>query len=271
MLRAYFDASQRNSGVFSVAGVAFGVDRAKKADSAWRAAFDGRRLHMADLHARKGEFDGISLEDADRYCRSAVAIINRFASFVVAVSCDIEEVNRLRPSGPPFDAHDIMNSHRSAYNSCLHWIMTLLGGTIGRDDQQRVQYWFELGDEFQGASRRFLADINEPHMEKLRRSYCYNSDAFVSKADAPLFDAADFVAWEWGKHVDRLRAGQHVRPSLIALMGDSCIADGKPYHRSSHRAAIHTTGEPLAKFFRKIAALIVARSVEEVDAAIKMD
>ncbi|GIK86562.1 MAG: hypothetical protein BroJett026_20430 [Betaproteobacteria bacterium] len=271
MLRAYFDASQRDSGVFSVAGVAFGVDRAKKADREWRSAFDGRRLHMADLHARKGEFDGITAEDAGRYCKAAVQIINRYASVVVAVSCDVDEVERLRPKGPEFDSHQIIDSARSSYNCGLHWTMMALGGILG--DGQRVQYWFERGDRFQGASRRFLETLNNPDYERLRHAYCYGSDAFVDKADAPLFDAADLVAWEWGKHIDRVRAEQPVRPSLIALMGDQCVVDGKPGYRSDvrGRGAIHASGEPLARFFRKLSALILARSHEEVDAVLRMD
>jgi hypothetical protein len=272
MLRAYFDASQRESGVFSVAGVAFGVDRARKADREWRLAFDGRRLHMADLHARKGDFEGISAEDAGRYCRSAVEIITRYASVVVAVSCDVEEVERLRPKGDRFDSHQMTDSVRSSYNCGLHWTMMALGGILGRDCQ-KVQYWFERGDKFQGASRRFLETLNNPDTESLRLAYCYGSDAFVSKADAPLFDAADLVAWEWGKHIDRIRAGQPVRPSLVALMGDQCVVDGKPGYRSDARGrgAIHASGEPLARFFRKFSALILARSHDEVDAALRMD
>ena len=270
MLRACFDASERESGVFCVAGVAFGVDRARKADREWSTAFDGRRLHMADLHARKGDFEGISAEDAGRYCQSAVRIINRYATAVVAVSCDVDEVEQHRPRGPQFDSHQITDISRSAYNLCVHLTMMGLGGMLGRDGQ-KVQYWFELGDKFQSASRRFLESLNHPKHEPLRQAYCYGSDAFVSKADAPLFDAADMVAWKWGKHIDRVRVGQPPRPSLAALMGSLCVVDGKPGHKARGRVAIHACGKPMARYFRKQSALILARSHEEVAAIIRGD
>ena len=34
-----------------------------------------------------------------------------------------------------------------------------------------------------------------------------------------IFHAADLIAWEWAKHIDRLRDGQPMRGSLRALIG----------------------------------------------------
>jgi len=147
--------------------------------------------------------------------------------------------------------------------------MILLGGLVR--EGERIQYWFELGDEYQSASHRFLSDISNPDKAALRGSYRHHSQTFAPKADVPLFDAADLVAWEWGKHVERARAGRRVRPSLIALMGDECIVSGAPYRGSSDRAAIHPSGEVLARFFRKMQAIMLPKSGEDVDAAVRMD
>lgn len=267
MLRAYFDASRRQSGVSCVAGVAFGLDRAKKAEREWRSIFGAQGCHMTDLHARKGAFKGISDAEADRLCRAAVRAINEHASFIAVVSCDEPEVNRLTPRETLEHSELLMDGMRSAYNCGLHWAMMAMGLLAGCN--QRIQYWFERGDEFQGAARRFLASLNEPNAEPLRQSYCYGSDAFVSKADANLFDTADFVAWEWGKHADRVREGRSARPSLAALMDGPCVVAGQPFWQSATRYANHYTGKPLENFFGKMGRIMLATSQAEVDALVR--
>lgn len=48
MLQVLSDANEKD-GVFCIAGVAFGIDRAKSAEKAWRALYGGRVAHMASL------------------------------------------------------------------------------------------------------------------------------------------------------------------------------------------------------------------------------
>ena len=120
MLKAYFDASSRTeSGVFCVAGVAFGVDRAKKVERQLKKVFGQRRCHMTDLHARRGDFAGIDDSEADRLCRGAVGAIKGLATAVAVVSCDIEEVARLTPTDYSDDAEPLADTMRSAYNLSL--------------------------------------------------------------------------------------------------------------------------------------------------------
>lgn len=266
MLAAYFDASARQSGVFSVAGVAFGIDRAKKAEREWRSIFGDRRCHMTDLHARKREFLGVSDKGADQLCRAAIRTIATYATIVISVSCDIDEVARLTPRDVTNDALPLADALRSAYNCCLHWAMHAMGSATSQ--AEHIQYWFELGDEYQGAARRFLTTLNDSKAEPLRRAYSYGSDAFVSKADARLFEVPDVVAWEWAKNIDRFREGKNSRPSLEALMGGPCLQDNAPGHHSVGRYARHFTGAPLERFFRKMGAVMAATSTEEVQAAI---
>jgi hypothetical protein len=268
MLRAYFDASRRTSGVSCVAGVAFGIDRAKKAERQWRSIFGDAGCHMTELHARKGHFAGISDGEADALCRAAIRTINEHASLISVVSCDVDEVDRLSPKSATADSELLLDSARSAYNCGLHWTMGAMGSLLNHQDQ-RVQYWFERGDNFQGAARRLMAALNDPKVESLRRFYCYGSYAFVANADAMLFDAADVVAWEWGKHIERLRQGKAARPSLAALMNDDpCVVNGQPFCRTATRYANHYTGPALERFFSKMTQVMRATSADEVRAAV---
>lgn len=269
MLRAYCDASELRSGVFSIAGVAFGVDRAKKATRDFEDLFGvGRICHMTDLHNRRKEFAGIGDEEAYRLCRGAVEIINRRATLIAVASCDIGEVARLAPRSSRPDAELLQEALSTSYSCCMHWLMHVMGSMLARDASQRMHYWFELGDEHQGIARRFLSELSSPMLEPLRRSYAYGESAFVAARDARLFEAADLVAWEWGRHVDGVRAGRCTRKSLAALMGGPCVHEGHAVHNSVGRYARHLSGQVLVRYFGKMGAVVNATSHEEVSAAV---
>lgn len=271
MLKAYFDASTRaESGVFCVAGVALTSDGAKLLEQRLNDVFGKRRCHMTDLHARKGAFAGIDDSEAGSLCRGAIAAINECALAVATISCDVAEVTSLIPTNATPDAESLADTMRGPYNTCLHWTMMVMGRMFDLEPPQRIQYWFEMGDEFQGAARRFLAVINgHQFAEPLRRSYAYGSDVFAAKADVVPFDAADVVAWEWRKHVERIRANQKVRPSLTALMNGSCTADGQAFHNTNARYGNHFTGASLRRYFDKMGAVMRATSVEEIELAVQ--
>jgi hypothetical protein len=99
LLAAFFDASQMDSGVFSVGGFAFGRDRAKKACRDWHDLWGNTICHMADLNSRKPgtAFEDWTNEQAGTRLKESVQIINRYASYAVCVSCDLAEVDRLSP------------------------------------------------------------------------------------------------------------------------------------------------------------------------------
>ena len=99
LLSAYFDASGRAGGAFSVAGFAFGPGRAKKAASSWHRLWRDTPCHMTDLHTRMegSDFEGWTKVQAGKRLKDSVAIINRYASNGVAVSCDFKEMNELAP------------------------------------------------------------------------------------------------------------------------------------------------------------------------------
>lgn len=87
-LRASIDASGRRSGVFAVAAVAYVFDRAVKANREWERLMDGRRFHMTDLIARQEDFVGMTPDQAERLVAALTSIVRKYASYVVAVSCD---------------------------------------------------------------------------------------------------------------------------------------------------------------------------------------
>ena len=62
-LRAFFDASEQG-GIFSVAGFAYGLSGATKAQNAWVRTHGNRVVHMADVHSHKEDFKGISNSEA---------------------------------------------------------------------------------------------------------------------------------------------------------------------------------------------------------------
>src|SRR4051794_8444734 len=97
VFEAYFDESERKSGLFSVAGYAFTKVQAKAFNRQWSALFGSAGCHMKELTARRGRFDGITSGQADTYIRGAVQIINRRAAYGVAVSCHLAEMKALLP------------------------------------------------------------------------------------------------------------------------------------------------------------------------------
>lgn len=264
MLRAYVDASLLNSGIFCVAAVAFGIENAKKANHEWIALHGTRQSHMTDMHSRKKEFKGLSDQDADKLCRESVAIINRYASFISVISCDAKEVVPSLPTDSAGDGGWILDAYKGVYPCCMHWALIQMGAIAGHQ-RDGIAYWFELGDEYWKAADRYLSKINSPEAAPLRERYALASKAFLPATDARLFEAADIVAWEWAKHVERKAAGQPVRPSLIALMdGAPCIVNDKPFCRTDKRAANHYTGLPVAKYMNDVSQILNATSVDEM-------
>lgn len=219
MLSAYLDASTRTSGIFCVAGLAFGRDSAKKADRAWRTLFGGRICHMADLHAQRGDFAGCPPTETTRLHRAAIAIVNRYASYKMAVSCNLHEAERILPTSADPGLEVFLNSARKAYPACCHIAMTSLSIMIdkaSRPKPERVAYFFESGDNYASYAGTYMAGIPEVIRDKQH----YHSHTFVSKGQARLLEAADILAWEWAKHIDRIQQdNKPARPSLEALAG----------------------------------------------------
>jgi hypothetical protein len=120
MLQAYFDESERESGVFCVAGFAFASQQVKKFAKEWSrlfAVYPGG-LHMRDLAQRTRSFRGITVEEQQRLIVEAVKIVTRRMSAGFAISCNAHEVKRLDPR---------VHGFGNAYSLCCHLNMAAVG------------------------------------------------------------------------------------------------------------------------------------------------
>ena len=275
-LRACIDAGTQE-GVFAVAAVAFGYDRAVKANREWERLLKGRTFHMTDLNARQGEFQGIEDDEVHEIMVGAVRIIRQSASYAVAVSCDARLIADSLPvvSEKRLDLENLVAAMKSTYGFMCHFAMTALGTRANNEGPGRqISYVFEQGDEGQRGLRKYLEFLgDEPHHRLMLNSYSFNRLTISDKDEIEgIFHASDLLAWEWARHVGRHRSGEPVRRSLAELAEHSLpyetengltIRNGRKFY-CRHFDADRITA--LAEYFRDS---LAARSHEEVDAVFK--
>jgi hypothetical protein len=251
VLLAYLDASKREAGTFSVAAVAFGEDRAKKATRRWVELWGETRCHMTDLNARGGKFAHWAPEQAGAQLKESIKIINRYLSFGVAVSCDVADVNRLSPKSADPGSIAFFGGFTRAYALCCHMAMhSLAKMAVDRQVSRSrdIAYFFEAGDLHQGDSQRFISTMVSGEIG--RSFYGYRSHSVLKKEDARLFEMTDILAWEWAKHIERVREHKtSMRRSLRALLGDG--VSGEFDFASRTRRAFHLHGQPLERYFKQ--------------------
>lgn len=264
LLVAYFDASARESDMFSVAGVAFEADKALAASERWTELWGETRCHMTDLHAgrsRSGNpFTGWSNEKASDYLKRSVEIINDHASYVVATSCRAADIENLKLQAAP-DADRFLDAFRAAYPLCLQLSMSALVGLMDKaEDQSNVAYFIERGDIDQGSAVRFLdsstSSRNAIKDPAIKDYYRHDSHTFMGKDSSRLFEMVDIVAWEWAKHMDRLIEGKGMRPSLRAILGEG--VSGETDFKSPTRRAFHNAGPMFAQYVSDVRHLLLA-------------
>ncbi len=260
MLRAYSDASNLETGTFCVAAIAFGEDRAKKAERAWRGLMGERIAHITDMHARKKAFADLSANDADTIIRGQVQIIREHASFGIAVSCDKSELAKILPKIAEKDSLSLLDGFRMPYATCCHLAMHTMGRISAQNGRAAgIAYMFEKGDDHQSQSANFIeCAVRDQSMKAV---YQYKSHGYFEKKDARLMEAADLLAWEWARQIDRSRNGKHVRPSLRHMLdGD---VSGTAY-KSGKWSAFHVTGSVLERFCGKVGRLLLATDRNEI-------
>jgi hypothetical protein len=272
-LRACVDAGTQD-GVFSVAAVAFGYDRAVRANGEWERLLKGRTFHMTDLHSRKGEFKDIQDDEVHTIMVGTVRIIRQYASYVVAVSCDASQVADGLPvvSEKHPDMENLLAALRSPYGFMCHIAMTGLGMRANNNGPGRqISYVFERGDDGQKGLRRYLEYLgDEPHHLMLLDGYSFSRLTVADKDKIEgVFHASDLLAWEWARHVDRHKNGKPIRRSLAELAGRASahpdvygmsLINGRTFfcrHFSYERLAA------LAEYFRES---LAATTVEEQNA-----
>jgi hypothetical protein len=252
MLQAYFDASSRPSGIFSVAGYAFAKTRLKKFDKEWWALFgmyDG--CHMKDLTHGTGNFKGVDTTQAGELLKRAIAIIHKRISYGIVVSCETAEMNSLLPT--------FIQGFEHVYPVCCHLAMLNLGTHLedaGR--QEKVSYFFESGDAFSASAHKFMSKVSDTPV--LSEAYRYHSHAFIPKDSALALQAADVLAWEWAKYYDEtiVSPKRPIRRSLSTLLKrkDGDFDDAR-YH------VMHITGEPLQSWAQKVTNLGLMELAEQ--------
>lgn len=265
MLRAYVDAGTQG-GVMAVAVVCYGLDRAIKAERAWRQVFGGRVVRMANLHNGKGPFAEDDKDERSKLLRDGVDVVLANVSHIAVISCDVSEVRALgvKTSNPDRDSVRLLDGFMNPYPACLHWAMSAAGTLAGRQ-KDPIAYFIESGDEFQGQADAYLGHIRRhPHGDAVKGMYQMGAVSILEKSDMRLFDTADVVAWEWARHVGRVRAEEPSRKSLVALMGGSAVVNGHPYVSTPSRLAAHYSGEQVQKFFDRMDRLLNASSVADV-------
>jgi hypothetical protein len=261
LLSAYFDASRMDdSGVFCVGGFAFGPDRAKKAERAWRDLWGDTICRMSDLHSRKpgSAFENWTGPQAGQRLKDCVRILNRYATYAVCVSCNLSEIEALAPTSAARGSEIYLDGFRRAYAVCCHLAMASLG-KVAKENRtdSGIAYVFESGDLHQSESQRFISLAVE--VPEVKQMYSHVSHTVVAKPDARLLETADIIAWEWAKHRERLQAGRHMRPSLTAILenGRPGCMDSNGYASASRRA-MHVTGQPLARYFDQVREFILS-------------
>lgn len=254
VLQAYFDASERPSGLFCVAGYAFATPQVKKFDKEWRAVFGNYGgCHMKELAHCRGRFSGISHLEAGELQKRAVRVIKDRASFGVVVSCNLKEIGELLPSW--------IDGFQHAYPVCCNVAMTALGVKLdlcGISDD--VAYFFEDGDQFSGVAHRFMSRTDD--VPELKLSYHHVSHTFISKDKAQPLQAADMLAWEWTKYMDETSAQRKrpMRKSLAALMSLNGDFD-------SRYEGVHLTGQQLHRFMAEVSRLGLKQVADDVIAS----
>lgn len=248
VLQAYFDESGREGGVFCVAGYAFAAEQVKKFAKEWSrlfAQYPGG-LHMRDFAHRRRAFKEIEPFEQQCLMVEAVKIINRRMTAGFMVSCNVNEVWQLSPKWIRGFSH--------AYTLCCHLSMIAVGNFLEESgSSERVTYLFESGHRYESEAREFMRSVVQN--PDVKRSYRYDGDAFLAKADAIPLQAADMLAWEWAKFRDETLE-QRIRPirkSLRALFE----------HCPKRYKGAHITGIPLAKFMNQIRDLGLLQLEEE--------
>jgi len=235
VLQAYFDESQRESGIFCVAGFAFATQQVKKFVKEWSALFAPYPggLHMRDLTNRTRAFQGIDKREQERLIVKAARIISRRMSAGFAVSCNVNEVNNLAPLIRG------MRGFEHAYSLCCYLSMIAVGEFLEKSgSSERVTYVFEAGHPGEAEAREFMRRVVQ--IPAIKETFRHSGDAFLPKGDAVPLQAADMLAWEWAKFRDETLE-QRIRPmrkSLLALFEN---------HVKQYSGA-HITGAPLQKF-----------------------
>ncbi len=124
-----------------------------------------------------------------------------------------------------------------------------------------IAYVFEAGDAYHGEADDLMS--HAANVDRVRDAYQYRSHGFVAKQDAVPLQAADLLAWEWGKYfdetvVDRKRG---MRLSLVNLLKDN----------TDRYKLVPLGGQTFLEFFRSVEQLGLEQLQEDSSAESKVE
>ncbi len=227
MLEAYFDESGKGD-TLAVAGYVYGPLDAGRITTSLRRSFGGKVFHANKVSACEGDFLGLTRKESDKYFRRMCQVIVQHAVFGFVVSCNPKIVakNKVQVDG-----------YKTAYTFLLHTGMSLVKWWLEHNKMSGpVAYFFENGHRHAGDAARFL----DRRSKQLPSLYMHHSHTFIDKKDAPPLWTADWLAWEWTKHVEETlertgmeRPKRQVRESLFQVLRNG-LQDNKPRPRLQH-------------------------------------
>lgn len=215
MLRAYFDESERPDGTFCVAGFVFPRGQVRRFEEDWRAMLpDGRIFHMRDVvHWTRDFRDLAGRDEAKALLDEAVGIVAKRARLGVVVACNLKEMRPILPAVRGFSR---------AYPLCAHVCLAAIGRWLDQQNRRDVvSYFFEQGNPApQGDADALMHLVRRD--ATLRHAYHYHSHRFAGKGEALPLQAADLLAWEYGRfkgeHFDSPSHKEPLRDEFVTLI-----------------------------------------------------
>lgn len=245
-LRAYIDASIKNNDLITVAGVAFGMSNAVKASNAWKKVMGGKIFHMTDLHNTKGEFSDMSDQERGDMLKKLVPILSKRATFSVCVSMSMKELEKFLPqSSADSVGEQVLGMYKNPYSFCGQYAMYSLAELSRKHgNSDPIHYVLEAGDYGQKSSKGFIDYLYRTNWDSHREMYLMETVAYAEKDSVhTLLQASDFLAWEWGRYVQRHPDKMRVPLEITVGSGVGEFEDfGFGINTNSSRC-MHFTGE----------------------------
>lgn len=179
-------------------------------------AFAISHFHMTDCSAARREFDGWCFDRRDACAREAIRLLVKYPFKGIAFTVrnqDFDEVitkNGLMPNPVALGAWATLFDIR-------HWAES-------NDENARISYRFEAGDDEQSSINNLFNSIAEDPMRRANARYRHHQ--FVPKLVSYPTQAADILAWHAAKNAKRREEGKHMRPDFDAIVSGLSVSDG---------------------------------------------
>lgn len=227
LAEAYFDesATHEGSAAVCVAGYIFESERAVALTGEWCAMLAQHSLpffRMSDCAHGNGPFKGMGIGERDQVARRAIELIKTYASAGVAVSLEMDSF-QLIPKPEQFKT-----PYGFACSQVLFGVRSWL--EISKFDGE-IAYVFEAGSVNQSEANRLLNSVFDKPDLKLQ--FRYASLTFSEKANAPLLQCADILAWQWHTYNRRLQEGKKQQRADFRSLMENRNVDVHHYDRES--------------------------------------